>query len=43
MRRIPEQCGPEPISPIVGTSRLKAGGFFVTAGFGPFFAATGVN
>jgi hypothetical protein len=28
MRRIPEQCGPEPVSPIVGTSRLKAGGFF---------------
>jgi hypothetical protein len=28
MRRIPEQCGSEPISPIVGTSRLKAGGFF---------------
>ncbi len=28
MRRIPEPCWPEPISPIVGTSRLKAGGFF---------------
>jgi hypothetical protein len=40
MRRIPEQYGPEPLSPIVGTSRLKAGGFFVAAGFGRFFAAT---
>ena len=43
MRRIPEQCGPEPVSPIVGTSRLKAGGFFVATGLGRFFAAAGAN
>jgi len=55
MRRIPEQCGPESISLIAGTSRpkeqleaawksrLKAGGFFVAADFGRFFAATRVN
>jgi len=43
MRRIPEQRGPEPIGTIVGTSRLKAGGFFCHRQFQTFFAATGVN
>jgi len=43
MRRIPEQCGPEPGSPIVGTSRLKAGGFFCRRRFRTVFCRDGVN
>ena len=39
MRRIPEQRGPEPISPIVGTSRLKAGGFFCHRRFRAVFCS----
>jgi len=30
MRRIPEQRGPEPVSPIVGTSRLKSRRLFLS-------------